>query len=535
MIEQKQMDVTKIDFSQIPQLSGNDKAYTLEDAAMRPFYEHEVSIEQFKAVIEKKTFSAEKRQLLADALEVQYEGIKYSSSTWNNIQKLRAENSYTIITAHQPNLFTGPLYSIYKIVSTLNLVEQLEATYPEHQFVPIFWTGGEDHDFEEVNHLNLFGRKIVWEDPQGGPVGAYDAASLQPTLEEVIEVLGQGEFAQTLAAALRRFYTDAPNYSAAVKKFVNWIFSRYGLVIANANNAVFKRQMISIFKDELLNQTSKPIVEASAAAFEAAGFKKQAHARDINLFYLSPNRRDRIVKEGPVYKVLDTNIAFSQAEILEELEQHPERFSPNVILRPLFQETIFPNLAYIGGGGELAYWLERKTQFEHYQLPFPMLIRRCSVLWIDKNQAKKMKKLGLDNLQLFTPTEALLKEFVLKNTTAELSFADEKAALETVYQQVLNKTEQVDASMEKGVLAQQAQALKALDKLEQRLIRAEKKKNETSLEQIRKLKEKLFPKNGLQERHDNFLAFYSRYGDVFLETLKANLNPLDKKFVVIQD
>lgn len=527
------MQITKLDFNNIPQLSKTDKAYTLGDAALQPFYKYEVELNAFEAVIEAKTFEQEKRQILVQELTQQYQDIDTTTATQNNIEKLLSPNTYTIVTAHQPNLFTGPLYTIYKIISAINLAEKLQQTHPDKHFVPVFWTGGEDHDFEEVNHINLFGKRFEWDDKQGGPVGAYQTDTLLPTLDAVKEVLGQSEHALVLAEQLDACYREANDYSSAVLHFINWIFGKYGLVIINANTKGFKAQMNGIFKDELLNQTSKPIVEATANAITAAGFKQQAHVRDINLFYLSPNKRTRIVKEDALYKVLDTDLVFTEAALLEELDKHPEYFSPNVVLRPLFQEMILPNLAYIGGGGELAYWLERQTQFEHYQLPFPMLIRRCSVLWIDANSQKKLNKLGLTTSSIFQETDALIKNYVLEQTTEELSLATEHEVFANTFQQIAEKAKRIDPSLEKSILAQQAQLQKSIDKLEQRLLRAEKRKNETSLEQIRKVKEKFFPKNGLQERYENFLAYYSRYGETFVETLKEHLDPLEKKFVVV--
>lgn len=529
------MNITTFDFKDIPQFSDTDKAYTLGDPSLRPFYEHDVSLEAFGQVIANKHFEAEKRAVLVKELEKQYEGVAASEATLENIQKLRKSNCYTIITAHQPNLFTGPLYSIYKIISTINLVEKLSKHYPDQVFVPIFWTGGEDHDFEEVNHLNLFGNRLTWEDEQGGPVGKYTVDSLRSVLDQTKDILGHGEHAKVVAEKLEAFYGSASTYGEAVKHFLNWIFGRYGLVIANAGTANFKAQMIPLFKDELLHQSSKAIIEQTIQDLEAAGYQQQAHAREINLFYLSPNKRSRIVKEGNQYEVLDTDLRFSESEILEELEAKPQNFSPNVVLRPLFQESIFPNLAYIGGGGEIAYWLERKTQFEHYQVPFPMLIRRCSVLWIPKGMTKLMTKLNLRVEQLFADTHQLLKQYVLDHTEEDLSLNQELEDLNAVFEQILVKAKRVDPALEPGVLGQQVQMQKAVENLEQRLIRAEKKKNEVSLQQIQKLKDNLFPNNGLQERFDTFLAFYSRYGDVFLDTLKTNLDVLDKNFVVIED
>lgn len=529
------MKITSFDFKDIPQFSDTDKAYTLGDQSLRPFYEHDVSLEAFEKVIAQKNFDPKKRQILVEELEEQYKGVAASTATLENIQQLKQANCYTIITAHQPNLFTGPLYSIYKIISTINLVEKLRETYPEQSFVPIFWTGGEDHDFEEVNHLNLFGKRLTWDDKQGGSVGQYTVDSLRSVLDETKAILGEGEYAKVVAEKLETFYGNASSYSEAVKHFLNWIFGRYGLVIANAGTAGFKGQMISLFKDELLHQSSKPIIAQTIQDLEAAGYQQQAHAREINLFYLSPNKRSRIVKEGNQYEVLDTDLRFSEAEILAELATNPQNFSPNVVLRPLFQESIFPNLAYIGGGGEIAYWLERKTQFEHYQVPFPMLIRRCSVLWVPKGMTKLMSKLNIQTKELFEDTHQLLKQYVLENTEAELSLKEELNALNAIFGQILSKAKEVDSALEPGVLGQQKQMQKAVENLEQRLIRSEKKKNETSMQQIQKLKDNLFPNNGLQERYDNFLGFYSRYGEMFLETLKENLDVLDKKMLVIED
>lgn len=529
------MKITTFDFKDIPQFSDTDKAYTLRDESLRPFYEYDVTLEAFEKVIAQKNFEESKRAILVEELEAQYKDVAASEATLENIQKLKEANCYTIITAHQPNLFTGPLYSIYKIISTINLVEKLSKEYPKQQFVPIFWTGGEDHDFDEVNHLNLFGKRLTWEDEQGGSVGQYSVDSLRSVLDQTKDILGGGEHAKVVAEKLEEFYGSARTYSEAVKHFLNWIFGRYGLVIANAGTAGFKRQMIPLFKDELLHQPSKGIIEQTIQDLEAAGYQQQAHVRAINLFYLSPNKRSRIVKEGNQYEVLDTDIRFSEAEILQELDENPQNFSPNVVLRPLFQESIFPNLAYIGGGGEIAYWLERKTQFEHYQVPFPMLIRRCSVLWIPKGMTKLMKKLDLQTPQLFDDTHQLLKQYVLDNTEEELSLKEELDALNTIFDKIMVKAKRVDPALEPSVLGQQVQMQKAVENLEQRLIRSEKKKNETSLQQIQKLKDNLFPNNGLQERYDNFLGFYSRYGNVFLDTLKANLDVLDKKLVVIED
>jgi uncharacterized protein YllA (UPF0747 family) len=218
-----------------------------------------------------------------------------------------------------------------------------------------------------------------------------------------------------------------------------------------------------------------------------------------------------------------------------ELQAYPERFSPNVVLRPLYQETILPNLAYIGGGGEIAYWLERKAQFEHFGVNFPMLVRRNSVLWIDRASSQKMERLGIGFQQLFQETDLLVRQFVATQSTAPLDLNKEIQELSDIFERVRAKAVQVDPTLEKAVLAESVKQTKVLEQLESRIIRAEKHKHETAVNQLRALREKLFPNNGLQERHYNFLMFYLQYGEDFFQMLKRHLHPLENGFLVIED
>lgn len=530
------MKLTALDFDQIPQLSTIDLAYQQQVAALQPFFEYSTEVEQFEKVIAaKQDFDPQKRAILVAALEQQYQSIETSCATLDNIKRLQKTATYTVTTAHQPNLFTGPLYSIYKIVSTINLAKKLKATYPNFDFVPIFWTGGEDHDFEEVNHFNLFGNKISWDEYQGGSVGAYQLRGFDHVLEQTKEILGNSPRATEVSEKLTEFYTTSANYGEAHTQFINWIFGKHGLVICNAQAAVFKSQMKAIFKEELLHQPSKEILEKTAIQLTQAGFGNQAYAREINLFYLTANKRSRIVQQGKQYQVLDTELVFSEEEILKELDQNPQKFSPNVILRPLFQETILPNLAYIGGGGELAYWLERKTQFQHFGVPYPMLLRRCSVLWIDKGMNQKVEKAGLTIAQIFEDTDKLLKQYTLENTEHELSLTTQKEQLNRILDDLLQHAIKIDPTLEKAVLGTQAQIINSIDKIEKKLIRAEKSNHETALNAIKNIKEKLFPSNGLQERYDNFLAYYVRYGDDFVDSLIQHLDVLDKRFLILSE
>ena len=221
--------------------------------------------------------------------------------------------------------------------------------------------------------------------------------------------------------------------------------------------------------------------------------------------------------------------------MLEELDTHPERFSPNVCLRPVYQEYMLPNLAYIGGGGELAYWLERLPQFEAFGVNFPMLIRRNSVLWIDKRNSKDMRQADLRVDDLFDDTDNLVNTWIRENSGNEVDYEEELKGIEEAFDKLARKAVDIDPTLEKAIEAEKVRQLKSAEQLGKRLLRAEKGNHEKSVQKIRKLKDKLFPGNGLQERHDNFIPLYLKYGNQFIDILLRELSPFEKGMIVVEE
>lgn len=526
-------ELQKIAYGKVPGLSQRDLAYLQLDAGLAPFYKYEPALDSFKQVITDKSQGTTDRTLLVDVLTSQYQKVEVLPISRKQIASLANENTFTVTTAHQPSLFTGPLYYIYKIASTIHLSRQLKNAYPDYHFVPIFVSGGEDHDFEEVNNLHLFNKTITWESGESGSVGNMKTTSLTPVLDELKEILGSSAYAEEVFSLINETHTGHTLYADAVFDMVHRLFGKYGLLFFNMSHPALKKAFAPIMKDELLHQTSSPIIEKTIEALTEKGYSAQATPREINLFYLQHQRRDRIIKEGSVYKVLDTELSFSEDELLEELDAHPERFSPNVVMRPLFQEFILPNLAYIGGGGEIAYWLERKKQFEQYSLNFPMLIRRNSVLWMDKSSKKKMSKLGLEIEDIMQETDLIIRNYINEATENELTIQEEMERIDKAFDEMAAKAKEVDPGLERAFLAEKTRQLKTVEQLESRLLRTEKQKHDTAVNQIRSVKEKLFPNNGLQERYENFLFFYLKHGPASIEYLIDHLNPMDRRFIVI--
>ncbi|MBK8044030.1 MAG: bacillithiol biosynthesis cysteine-adding enzyme BshC [Haliscomenobacter sp.] len=524
-----------IPFSNVPYFAFNDTAYATGHPALTPFFRYKPSLDAFKDVLRDKSAMPTDRDLLVRVLKEQYAALHPSGLVQAHIEALAQPNTFTVITAHQPSLFTGPLYYIYKILGTINLAETLQDAYPDYRFIPVFISGSEDHDFEEINHAHLFGKTLTWETQAGGSTGFLPTNTLEPVLAQLGELLQSSENGLRIYNEIQAAYTSHPFYGEAAQDLVNRLFGKYGLVVLDMRHRELKRAFIPIMREELFHQPSQVLVEQTQKALEAAGFSGQAHAREVNLFYLHDGKRSRIVKEGEAYHILGTSIHFSATDLENELTQYPERFSPNVVLRPLYQEFILPNLAYIGGGGEIAYWLERKRQFEHFGINFPMLIRRNSVLWIDKGSSQRMDKLGINAEQLFQDADTLIRHYVDSQTEHELSLSQEIASLNALFEGIRQKAIHVDPTLEKTILAEAAKQVKVLEHLEVRLLRAEKQKHDTAIGQIRHLKEKLFPGHGLQERHDNFISLYQKYGDELFETLKAHLHPLEEGMLVLID
>ena len=529
------ISVEKIPFEQVPQFSDRDVAYVTNDERLRPFYKYPVTLDAFAEVFKDKTKDQTDRATLVKVLKKQYLPIAASPATLKNIEALEQDNTFTVITAHQPSLFTGPLYYIYKIISTINLARQLNERYPDYHVVPVFITGGEDHDFEEVQKANIFNKTLVWENEESGSVGAMKTDTLQPVLSELKDLLGQSPHAVEIYQLMEEAYSENKIYANATIQMVNSLFGKDGLLVVGMNDADLKRGFIPIMTEELLQQSSCELVEETSNQLNEAGFKTQAAPREINLFYLRDQIRERIVFDEGNYHVLNTDYKFSETELLAEVNQHPEHFSPNVVMRPLYQELTFPNLAYIGGGGELAYWLERKTQFAHFKINYPMLIRRNSVLWLDPSMHKMMDKLDLKVADIFVETESLIKVFLKRISDEPLHLKPEKEQLDKMFNNIAERIKLIDPTLEATVKAEGARQIKSLENMEGRLMRAEKQKHDIAVNQIRAIKDKLFLNNGLQERRDNFLSFYVKYGPEFFETLKRELDPMDKRFVVIVD
>jgi len=529
------MKVTHIPFQKTGFFSQTMLDYLAKKEKINAFYNNYPDIDGFgKQIAEKKqSFTLATRTVLAKALQNQYTGFEVSEQTNNHINLLQQENTFTVTTGHQLNLFTGPLYFLYKIIATINLSEELKVKFPQENFVPVYWMATEDHDFEEINYFNFDGKKVQWNREDGGAVGRFSTDGLVTVFEVFSKHLGNSKNAKHLQQLFADAYLKHKNLAAATRYIANELFGKYGLVIVDGDDKELKELFVPYVKEEFTKQTSFKEVSKTITALEK-DYKIQVNPREINLFYLGENYRERIVLEDGIYKVNNTEITFSKEEIFAELDKNPTAFSPNVILRPLYQEVILPNLCYIGGGGEQAYWLELKDFFKAVNVPFPILLLRNSVQVISEKQQQKLDKLNISLEEIFLKQHDLLSKKVTENSDIKVDFSEKIAFLQQQFTDLKAVALKTDVSFIGAVNAQEKKQVKGLKNLEKRLLRAEKRRQQDLVERITFLQNELLPNQSLEERQRNFSEYYLAYGNSFIETLKKSLKPLQLEFTVLE-
>ncbi|AMC10425.1 bacillithiol biosynthesis cysteine-adding enzyme BshC [Lutibacter profundi] len=529
------MKVHYIPFRKTDYFSNLICDYIEKKSSLKSFYQEYPDLKGFSSQIKLKqdSFENEKRKVLVNSLLKQNKGIEISDLTAQNINILKNSNTFTITTGHQLNIFTGPLYFLYKIITTINLTKVLKKEFPSYNFVPVYWMATEDHDFEEINYFNFKGKKISWNIESNGAVGRLETTGFDTVYEEFSKLLGDSENATYLKELFKNTYLKHRNLSKATRFLVNELFGMYGLVIIDGDDIELKKQFIPTIKDELLHKTSFKEVTATNTKLEE-NYNIQVNPREINLFYLNKNLRERIVFKNNNYLINNTNIVFSKSEILNEVSKYPDRFSPNVIMRPLYQETILPNLCYIGGGGELAYWFQLKKYFDTVNVVFPILLLRNSVLLITDKQLTKIGKLHITLPELFLKQEELISKKIKEISDINIDFTHQKEFLQQQFNELKELAKQTDISFLGAVNAQEKKQLNGLSYLEKRLLRAQKRKLSDIVERIKILQDNLFPNQSLEERTRNFSEMYLKLGDQFIPMLIDIMQPLQLEFSIIE-
>lgn len=498
---------------------------------LREFYAHRPVPDAFAEAISLKSKQRINREALVAVFKRQYEaaGILDDKLT-EQIESLNQPNTFTVTTGQQAGILLGPLYTALKIVSAINLAKKLKSLYPGQNFVPVFWIATEDHDVEEIRHVYVQGKKLSWETGQNGPVGRFSTAGLDKVIQEFGEIAGKSPKAVYLTKLLEEAH-KLPTLSLATRYLVHEFFGKEGLLILDADEPELKAEFAPVIREDILSEHSSRLVNDSKRRLEIR-YKSQVAGREINFFYIGDGYRCRIVKSASGFETNDGRFSWTFEELKQEIDRNPGAFSPNVVMRPLYQELILPNLAYIGGGAEIAYWLELKGVFDYYKLPYPVLMLRNSVMLIDALNAHRVRNEKLKVADLFLSAEDLFRRQLLEERGGDLLGKEVMGYLQKINEELRKKAEAIDNTLVAAADGSGKRIEYELERFRTKLLRQLKKNSAVCRNRIETLLSALFPGGSLQERKESLPGMMLDFPEL-VEALLQNLDPFSGDLTVL--
>ncbi len=510
--------------------------YLKNDVKTTDLFEFTPDLKGLNSKLESQGERKLNRPILVEVLKEQYSFLDSSSErgqVFERIALLNESETFTICTGHQLNLFTGPLYTIFKIITTIKAAKALQESSGK-VILPVFWLASEDHDMEEINHFFIYGQRYEWQTNWEGPSGLASCAGIHELVLQLRSKFSGSTEAGDWLDLLESCYQPSLSLSEATRRFLHALFGKYGLLIIDANDKRLKREFIpELINDVSIHQAERQI--SGTMEKMSLNYKIQVHPRSVNLFYLIGDKRLRIDYEGENFHLHDGSKSWTQADIEKEILNNPERFSPNVVLRPLYQEKILPNIAMVGGPAEIAYWLELKEFFTTSNISYPVLLLRNSAMFLDEQALNRMTKLHIQTDKLFENVDEWIRIYIKESSSTDFSMDESLLSLDKEFEILLKKLQLMDPTLKASVEAEQHRLKKALRGVEEKLIRSIKKKNESDVSQIHKLHEKLFPQGKLQERTENILPFLFKNGEAFLTEIYEELDPFSKEMVLFTE
>lgn len=478
--------------------------------------------------LELKDFSISdaQRDTLVEVITEQAELVELSSKSVYNLNTLKENNTYTVTTGHQLNIAGGPLFFTYKILSTIRACEELAEIYPEANFVPVYWAATEDHDYEEINHFFLFGKKLEWEKEfKNIPVGDLPLNEIK----EFISTWGD------VPEEVKNCYLNSTTLKEAHIKLVYHLFGEYGLLVLDANDARLKESFKSVAKKEIEQQFVHKKVTETNALLETNGVKVQVSPRECNLFYLEGGKRFRVDVSNDDVLLVGSEKRFTKAEFLVKIEKQPMAVSPNVLLRPIYQQQILPNVAYVGGPGEIAYWLQLKSMFNEAEVSYPALVPRFFALYLPSYLQKKVEKAGLELPDLFRPLEELKQGVVDRDKEGEELMSSMEEQFNLYKSSVLAKLkEQLNQSLVSYTEASFTRMQKEHSNISKKVKKEIQARNSVVTKRIESVVHSLFVDGVPQERRESVFTFLVNDKE-FISKLFSMITPFDFRYHILSD
>ena len=474
-------------------------------------------------------FPQERRNLLRNTLSAQYKkcGI-ISSEVEQQIELLGQTNTFTVCTGQQVGILLGPLYTTLKILSAISLCKELKLKHPDKNFIPIFWMAGEDHDLKEIQTFYFGTKSYTWESNQSGPCGRMKTAGIRELIGSISELQHRPE----LLNILQEVYAQN-NLADATMHLCNALFGHMGLLVINPDDATLKKSFAPIMLRDIGEQNSFRESRIAISQLEQR-YKIQLNGRPINFFYQSNSSRERIEASANGFATESGSQRWTPEELENEVQTNPDAFSPNAMMRPLYQEFILPNLAYFGGAAELAYWLELKPIFDYYNIPYPALLLRNSAFALDAVNMHRCRNAGLDAFDLIRPIAELEQALVLRETPHDILLREEHELLDQIRTLLATKAEAIGSGMPEATEAFSKRTKNELVRLQKKMLREAKRNESDALNQLRLARAEVFPCEVFQERRGSvFGLLVKARGFSLLTTLAENQAPFGNSLLCI--
>lgn len=481
------------------------REYLSGELPLASFYQWPATLGGVLAAARARAYPEAQRAAVCDVLHEQWkQGAFGHEATARSIELLRRPDVVTVCTGHQLCLLGGPLFFIYKIASVLALARALNAA--GQATVAVFWMASEDHDFEEANHLYIGSKKISWQhNESGGAVGELKLRDMDAVFAEVeTELVGLQTPTDDLKW-LRTCFADGQTTAQATRALVDQLFGGHGLITVDAAHPGLKAFAANDFMADAFDGVGTKALAESEVALTAARHEPQVNAREINLFYLGKGYRERIVRRANGFATADNRLAWTADELRNLIQTCPEKISPNVVLRPIYQERLLPNVAYVGGPGELAYWLQLKPLFTSIGLPMPALLHRASVTWLSPKADKRLAQLKLDIERLDPNASISFDAWVRNQPDDNRALAEFEAAVNTAFKALA--ANQNDANLMRSLRAEEARFGRRMHTMRLKAHRSKKQRMAENAVRIEELCDWLYPKGQPQERVHNWLMY----------------------------
>lgn len=518
------MHIKTYPFSKLP-FSDLFKDYSRQEKSITDFFEIEpYNIDQLKNRADTLKFKGD-RNTITGFLEVFNQSFGAGENTLNNIERLKSDESLVVVTGQQMTLYGGPLYTVYKTLTAISTAKQYEKLL-NRPVVPVFWLADEDHDAEEISRIGLFDNdelKTCEVEFQNSEIRSGELAldSVIQQLKACIQdSLYETDFSKDLWQLLDKCYHPENNVSTSFGSLLLNLFDNHGLVLAGSNSEIVKNETADLLaqsvekREEIYNTLS-----AITQKLIDVGYHGQVHLSDSNLFYITEkNHRVKLQYAKGNWSIEESDLSWTTEELKDDIKKHPNRFSPNVFLRPVMQDRFLPVITYVGGPAEVAYYAQMKGMYEVFDQKMPQILPRFSATIIESSIDRIFEKLPFTLEEYHQRIEDLESQFISQSDTPDIEkiFDDWKSKAKDITDDKKKIIAEIDPTLESSAGKATAAYFTELDKLKGKIYRSLKQQEQTQLDRISRIQSNLFPGGNLQEREIAFIYFLNKYGlDLF--------------------